>query len=269
MPKAEPGVAPLMKGAGDRFSDKVSPLVVAGAIAREEKIRNDFVPKWGEILTAAAGPDGLGPTTLAGVIDAKHEALRQLRAQARNLRILFRELRVLRLQRAHRGEQHCGLVALVFARRLHRVRERGEGVVHLLAAVLLPLVLPRLALGASAGPGAFGGEEQAIGAFRFAARWLRGQGLDPSQLSAIAVTGDSMEPTLRDGDEILVDRSRRALSDGIHVVRTGDALLVKRLDTGRPGAIGLISDNPAYRAIELPAGEVEVIGRVVWKSGRL
>ena len=131
------------------------------------------------------------------------------------------------------------------------------------------LDVPRLALGASAGAGAFGGEEQAIGAFRFAARWLRGQGLDPSQLSAIAVTGDSMEPTLRDGDEILVDRSRRTLSDGIHVVRTGDALLVKRLDTGRPGAIGLISDNPAYRAIELPAGEVEVIGRVVWKSGRL
>ncbi len=129
--------------------------------------------------------------------------------------------------------------------------------------------VPRLALGASAGPGAWAAEEQAIGAFRFAARWLRGQGLEPSQLSAIAVTGDSMEPTLRDGDEILVDRSRRALSDGIHVVRTGDALLVKRLDTGRPGAIGLISDNPAYRTIELPAGEVEVVGRVVWKSGRL
>lgn len=129
--------------------------------------------------------------------------------------------------------------------------------------------VPRLALGASAGPGAWAAEEQPIGAFRFAARWLRGQGLDPSQLSAIAVTGDSMEPTLRDGDEILVDRSRRTFSDGIHVVRTGDALLVKRLDTGRPGAIGLISDNPAYRTIELPAGEVEVIGRVVWKSGRL
>jgi hypothetical protein len=129
--------------------------------------------------------------------------------------------------------------------------------------------VPRLALGASAGPGAYSGEEQAIGAFRFAARWLRSQGLDPSQLSAIAVTGDSMEPTLRDGDEILVDRSRRGLSDGIHVVRTGDALMVKRLDTARPGAIALVSDNPAYRAIELPAAEVEVIGRVVWKSGRL
>ena len=129
--------------------------------------------------------------------------------------------------------------------------------------------VPRLALGASAGPGAWAGEEQPIGAFRFAARWLRGQGLDPAQLSAIAVAGDSMEPTLRDGDEILVDRSARFPRDGIHVVRVDDAVLVKRLDTGRPGAISLLSDNPAYRPLELPAGAVEVIGRVVWKSGRL
>jgi hypothetical protein len=78
MPKAEPGVAPLMKGAGDRFSDKVAPIVVAGAIMREEKIRNDFVPRWGELLSH--GPEGLGPTTLSGVIEAKQRALAQLRA---------------------------------------------------------------------------------------------------------------------------------------------------------------------------------------------
>ncbi len=129
--------------------------------------------------------------------------------------------------------------------------------------------VPRLALGASAGPGALAGEEQPIGAFRFAARWLRGQGLDPAMLSAIAVAGDSMEPTLRDGDEILIDRSPRPVRDGIHVVRVEDAVLVKRLDTGRPGTIALLSDNPAYRPLELPAGEVQLIGRVVWKSGRL
>ncbi len=129
--------------------------------------------------------------------------------------------------------------------------------------------VPRLALGASAGPGALAGEEQPIGAFRFSARWLRGQGLDPAMLSAIAVAGDSMEPTLRDGDEILIDRSPRPVRDGIHVVRVDDAVLVKRLDTGRPGTIALLSDNPAYRLLELPAGEVQLIGRVVWKSGRL
>jgi phage repressor protein C with HTH and peptisase S24 domain len=129
--------------------------------------------------------------------------------------------------------------------------------------------VPRLPLGASAGPGALAFEEAPIGAFHFSARWLREQGLDPRALSAIRVEGDSMEGTLRDGDEILVDRTLRPLRDGIHVVRTGDALLVKRLDTGRPGVVALLSDNPAYRTIELPPEEVEVIGRVVWKSGRL
>lgn len=129
--------------------------------------------------------------------------------------------------------------------------------------------VPRLSLGASAGGGALAADEQTIGAFRFSARWLRGQGLDPAMLSAIAVAGDSMEPTLRDGDEILVDRTPRPLRDGIHVVRVDDTLLVKRLDTGRPGAVALVSDNPAYRTVELPCAEVQVIGRVVWKSGRL
>ena len=129
--------------------------------------------------------------------------------------------------------------------------------------------VPRLALGASAGPGLLAAEELPIGAFRFGARWLREQGFDPAQLSAIRVEGDSMEATLRDGDEILVDRTPRGLRDGIHVVRVGEALLVKRLATGRPGVIALVSDNPAYTALDLTPGEVEVIGRVVWKSGRL
>jgi phage repressor protein C with HTH and peptisase S24 domain len=129
--------------------------------------------------------------------------------------------------------------------------------------------IPRLALGASAGAGATSGEERPIGAFRFSSRWLRGQGFDPAMLSAIVVAGDSMEPTLRDGDEILVERSHRPLRDGVHVLRVDDALLVKRVDTGRPGVIVLISDNPSYRALELPPAEVQVIGRVVWKSGRL
>ena len=89
-------------------------------------------------------------------------------------------------------------------------------------------------------------------------------------LSAIAVEGDSMEPTLRDGDEILVDCAPRPPRDGIHVVRVDGALLVKRLAFGRPGLIVLISDNrPAYDPVELAPAEVEIIGRVVWKGGRL
>jgi phage repressor protein C with HTH and peptisase S24 domain len=129
--------------------------------------------------------------------------------------------------------------------------------------------IPRLALSASAGPGAFADEEGPLGAFAFTEQWLREQGLHPEMLQAIAVAGDSMDPTLRDGDEILVDRTPRPLRDGIHVLRLDDTLLVKRVDLGRPGKLTLLSDNPVYRPIELALDEVEVIGRVVWKSGRL
>jgi phage repressor protein C with HTH and peptisase S24 domain len=127
--------------------------------------------------------------------------------------------------------------------------------------------VPRLAIGASAGPGAEVAGEVAFDTIRFSFRWLRAMGLQPDQLSTIVVSGDSMEPTLRHGDEILVDRKARGLRDGIHVIRLGDSLLVKRLDTGRPGKIVLISDNPAYPAVECAVREVELIGRVVWKGG--
>jgi len=127
--------------------------------------------------------------------------------------------------------------------------------------------VPRLPLDASAGPGAFAGEERPFDSFGFSPRWLREQGLDPAMLSTITVAGDSMEPELRDGDEILVDRTPRPLRDGIHVVRLGDMLHVKRVQAG-PSGLRLISANEAYPPIEVRPDEIEVIGRVVWKGGR-
>jgi len=129
--------------------------------------------------------------------------------------------------------------------------------------------IPRLPLGASAGPGAHTAEEIPSGRLRFSNRWLKGQGLEPVMLSVIEVEGDSMEPTLRDGDEILVDRTPRPLRAGIHVIRLDDVLLVKRLENGPGGALRIISDNAAYPRMERSAQDVEVVGRVVWKGGRL
>ena len=129
--------------------------------------------------------------------------------------------------------------------------------------------VPRLPLEASAGPGAVGAAEIPFDAFRFSRRWLREQGLEPALLSSIRVMGDSMDPLLRDGDEILVDRTPRPFREGIHVLRLGDTLHVKRVAAGPPGQLRLISDNAAYAPLEVPAPEVELLGRVVWKSGRL
>jgi hypothetical protein len=129
--------------------------------------------------------------------------------------------------------------------------------------------IPRLALGASAGPGALPLDEAASAQLRFSQRWLRKLGLDPAFLTVIEVAGDSMEPGLRDGDEILVDRRPGPWRDGVHVVRIDDVLLVKRLERGAADVIRVISDNPAYPRSERAAADVAVIGRVVWKGGRI
>lgn len=127
----------------------------------------------------------------------------------------------------------------------------------------------RLPLGASAGPGAVVAGEVPFDTFRFSRRWLREQGLDGARLSAITVEGDSMEPLLRHGDEILVDRSPHPFRDGVHVVRMGDTVMVKRLAAAGPGRMTLLSQNLAYPPVEVSLDDIAIIGRVVWKGGRV
>jgi phage repressor protein C with HTH and peptisase S24 domain len=134
--------------------------------------------------------------------------------------------------------------------------------------------VPRLDVGASAGPGAFEGDERADSHIAFDPGWLRrvARGA-PDQLSIIRVRGDSMAPTLGDGDDILVDRGDgpERVRDGIYVLRRDDALVVKRLAVN-PAArtLTIRSDNPSYPAWpDCDAAAVEIVGRVVWVGRRI
>jgi phage repressor protein C with HTH and peptisase S24 domain len=133
--------------------------------------------------------------------------------------------------------------------------------------------VPRLEVGASAGPGALAGSERERGHIAFDPGWLRRVAADPARLSLIRVEGDSMAPTLADGDEILVDGgdAGERLRDGIYVLRIEDALVVKRVaphPTGRP--LSVRSDNPAYPSWpDVDPASLEVVGRVVWVGRRL
>lgn len=135
--------------------------------------------------------------------------------------------------------------------------------------------VPRLDVHASAGPGAVAAEEKRLGRIGFDAAWLRRLGLgggEPGRLSVIRVDGDSMSPTLSDGDEILVDRDDGAgrLRDGIYVLRIEEALVVKRLALGPGGRLSVRSDNDAYPGWpDLEPAAVDVVGRVVWVGRRL
>lgn len=127
----------------------------------------------------------------------------------------------------------------------------------------------RLNVDASAGPGAMQIDEEPFDAFRFSRKWLAEHGLEGAKLSAIRVIGDSMEPLLREGDEVLVDMRDQPFRDGIHVVRLDDTLLVKRVASQGGGRFSLLSQNLAYPPISVNCDEFSIIGRVVWKSGRV
>jgi hypothetical protein len=132
------------------------------------------------------------------------------------------------------------------------------------------IAVPVLDVQASAGPGAFADSERALARMRFDPSWLRGLKLDPRQLSVIQVTGDSMAPTLMDGDDILVDRGDRRLRDGIWVIRIDGVLNVKRLLLEPGGKVTVRSDNTAFASLpSLARSQLDVIGRVVWAGRRL
>ena len=134
--------------------------------------------------------------------------------------------------------------------------------------------VPRLAVGASAGPGALVGGEEAVGYFSFDERWLREVAAgSPENLSIIRVEGDSMMPTLSDGDDILVDRGDAGdrLRDGIYVLRRDDGLSVKRIAIDPAGrSVTIKSDNPDYPSFaDVKLSAIAIIGRVVWAGRRL
>ncbi len=130
--------------------------------------------------------------------------------------------------------------------------------------------IKQLQIGASAGPGSLAEDDEANGSIAFGSKWIKRLGADPSKLSLITVDGDSMDPALRNGDDIMVDHSaaERPLRDGIHVLRMDDVLLVKRVAIGPSRKLSIRSDNPQYPDWDdVDAGSVDIIGRVVW-TGR-
>ena len=125
---------------------------------------------------------------------------------------------------------------------------------------------------ASAGPGAIVNEGLGKPYFGFDERWLKALTPTPaSKLSIVRVEGDSMSPTLNDGDDILVDLGdcTDRLRDGIYVLRVDDSLVVKRLALSPMGRrVTVQSDNPAYPDWpDCGLNEIHCIGRVIW-SGR-
>lgn len=85
----------------------------------------------------------------------------------------------------------------------------------------------------------------------------------PARLTCVRAVGDSMEPTIRDGDLVAVDSGRTDPLDGhLFAVRTDAGLVVKRLRQTR-GRWLLISDNPTHAP--RPTGKDDrIVGQIAW-----
>lgn len=116
---------------------------------------------------------------------------------------------------------------------------------------------------ASAGAGAFNEQEQALGSWSIPNYMLNGR---PNNYAVIAVTGDSMEPLLHDGDRVLVDFDDTTPSPpGLFVLFDGMSNIVKKIEFipySNPPKIKVHSENKLYSSFELDAEEARIVGRV-------
>ena len=123
----------------------------------------------------------------------------------------------------------------------------------------------------SAGGGAFENSQEA--------NWLQlpeymiqiiGGNSNLKNIEAINVIGDSMEPTLHDGNIIFIDRSKQEIiNNSIYAFLENDNLYVKRIQKNKDNTLSIISDNSYYNTRIIEKQYIKIIGKVISLIGRV
>lgn len=113
-------------------------------------------------------------------------------------------------------------------------------------------------------------EDVLIGHIALSPEWVAKR-IKPTRIDALRFThayGDSMSPTLEDGDILLVDTGRISPSgaDGVYVLEASHRVFIKRVTERLGGGYDVTSDNPRVKTVDDLDGsrEIGVRGRVVW-----
>jgi SOS-response transcriptional repressor LexA len=131
--------------------------------------------------------------------------------------------------------------------------------------------IPRVDARLAAGAGAMNGDVSLQGALAFRQDWLRERGISPAQACLLTVAGDSMSPTLHDGDLVMIDERRTTVRNR-HVYAFVDidgSARVKRVELVPDQLIILTSDNAAHPT-ETRTGpdmnRLRILGEIVWSA---
>jgi phage repressor protein C with HTH and peptisase S24 domain len=135
------------------------------------------------------------------------------------------------------------------------------------------VIIPRFDVHVSAGNGHVIYEEIKMAqGHAYRTEFIKRNGLYARNLIAIYAKGSSMEPRIRDGDSLLVDRAQTSITDGsVYVVSYAGEVRVKRLQRRPDGGLVIVSDNKHGHADvqvsieDLP--HIHIIGKVIEVSG--
>jgi len=91
-------------------------------------------------------------------------------------------------------------------------------------------------------------------------------------MSLIRVLGDSMSPTLLDGDVVLINHNVNTVTvnGGIYAIVLGDEILIKRIEKLIPAnQLKVRGDNPNYESFVVDLSQIIINGKVLWYARTL
>ena len=122
----------------------------------------------------------------------------------------------------------------------------------------------------SAGGGAFVLSESFSEFYAFRKDWLRSVVSAVINAVLMKVRGGSMEPTLHDGDVVMIDTGRILVYDDyLYAIGRDDLIFVKRLVRTSDGKVRVISDNPDIQPELVHLRDMRIIGQVIWFAREL
>lgn len=105
------------------------------------------------------------------------------------------------------------------------------------------------------------------------AAWLGRLCDQPASVAILPIVGEAMEPTLCNGDEVMISRVRfqESVCEGLYAIRGSSEIFVRRIaiDPTR-NRLTVLTDHPAYPNWQgIQRKGVDIVGRVIWIGARV
>ncbi len=123
----------------------------------------------------------------------------------------------------------------------------------------------------SAGGGAYLDSDSIRDYYAFKKDWLIRTVTSVKNAVLVGVVGNSMRPTIYNGDVVLLDSGRTNIYDGnIYALRLDGTIMIKRLALRPNDKVQVVSDNRAeHDSYTANRREIHIIGRIVWYAHSL